>query len=339
MLNVAIIGYGLAGALFHAPFIAANPRLRLALVATRRDVDLGDARRVADPYAAVEDPAVDAVVIASPNATHFPLAEAALRAGKHVVVDKPLVISMAQADALLRIADRSDRMLSVFHNRRWDGDFLTVKHLLDTDAVGSPLLFEAHWDRFRPALRQGWKEVSDEGSGLLFDLGPHMIDQMLQLFGMPRAVSADILVQRPGSDIDDCFELRFDFGALRVRLCSSMMIADPRPRFALHGPAGSFVKYGVDTQEDALKAGRRPADPGFGEDIAENFGILTAADGTRTKVPTQRGCYAAFYEAFAAAVLDGASLPVDPRDARDGLRIIDCAREAARAGCWLSLGK
>jgi scyllo-inositol 2-dehydrogenase (NADP+) len=255
------------------------------------------------------------------------------------VIDKPFTATSAQADALIALAEKQDRIVVPFHNRRWDGDFLTVRRLVEEGALGELLLMEAHWDRFRPALRDGWKEKAEPGSGLLFDLGTHMIDQALLLFGKPDAVAADIATTRPGSAVDDSFELRLDYGAARVRLCASVLLRSPRPRFALHGTKASFVKYGTDPQEDRLKGGGRVSDVGFGEDAPGSYGLLSDGDGRDERVPTARGSYLGFYEALAAAALDGGPVPVDPRDARDGIRIIERAFEAAKAGCRLGLSE
>lgn len=236
-------------------------------------------------------------------------------------MDKPFTPTAAEAEALIALAGERRRALIPFHNRRWDGDFLTVARLLPR--LGEIGLFEAHWDRFRPGLREGWKE--EAGAGLLIDLGPHLVDQALTLFGPPRAVSADILAQRPGSRVDDYFALTLDYGPRRVRLSASSLIAEPRPRFAVHGSGGSYVKHGVDPQEAQLKAGVDPREAG--ED--ERDGLLTLPDGRREAVPTERGRYLAFYEAVAAALLDGGPLPVDPRDALAGLRLIEAARRSS----------
>jgi scyllo-inositol 2-dehydrogenase (NADP+) len=219
-------------------------------------------------------------------------------------------------------------VLTVFHNRRWDSDFLTVRKLFPE--LGEVKLFEAHWDRFRPAIKQGWREEPEPGSGLLSDLGPHLIDQALMLFGMPDSIGADICAQRGQAKVDDYFDLTLHYGARRVCLKSSSLIAAPRPRFALYGTAGSFVKYGLDPQEAQLKAGIDPKADGFALD--ESDGTLTFGDGRTAKVPTERGDYLAFYEAVADAILNGAPPPVAPQDARDGLLLIDLARRAAAQG-------
>jgi scyllo-inositol 2-dehydrogenase (NADP+) len=192
------------------------------------------------------------------------------------------------------------------------------------------MLFEAHWDRFRPAIKQGWKEVPEEGTGLLNDLGPHLIDQALQLFGTPEAVTGDVAIQRAGAQVDDYFELTLHYGTARAAVGASTLVAHPRPRFALHGTEGSYVKYGLDPQEEALKAGADPLDPDFGSDPVN--GQFTAAGGAREIIPTERGRYRDFYDRVADAILDDVSVPVKPEDAREVMQIIALARESARQG-------
>jgi predicted dehydrogenase len=322
MIRVGLVGYGLAGALFHAPLIRACDRMELAAVLTSRDAP----QRVGSLDELLERS--DLVVVASPNSTHFDIASAAMKAGKHVVIDKPFTVTLADADALIALARERGRILTVFHNRRWDSDFLTLAKLLPR--LGNVSLFDAHWDRFRPEIKSGWREEPEPGSGLLNDLGPHMIDQALQLFGMPDSLSADILAERPAARVDDYFDLTLHYGTRRVCLRASSLIADPRPRFAVHGNAGSFAKYGLDPQEAQLKAGMDPRDPAFG--IDDNPGTLAFPDGSTEQVPGERGNYRAFYDALAMAILDGAPVPVEPADARDGLMLIGLARRAAELG-------
>lgn len=324
-IRTGLIGYGLAGSVFHAPLIRACERMELTAVLTSRDAPC----RIGSLDELLE--ACDLVVIASPNQSHFPLAKQALEAGKHVVVDKPFTVTVEEADELIAIAEREQRLLTVFQNRRWDSDFLTLKRVLPS--LGDVRLFQAHWDRFRPAIKQGWRETGEEGGGVWFDLGPHLVDQALQLFGMPDAVSADILTQREGAVADDYFDVVLHYGRTRVCLRASTLIADPRPRFAVHGTEASYVKHGLDPQEAALKGGADPLSPGFG--IDERTGTLTFADGRQEQVPNERGAYLAFYAAVADAVLDGAPVPVDPADARDGLALISLARESALQGRML----
>jgi scyllo-inositol 2-dehydrogenase (NADP+) len=296
--------------------------MELSAVHTSRDVPLrvGTINELLDRS--------DLVVVATPNPTHFEIAGAALRAGKHVVVDKPFAVTIAEADELKALARDRERVLTLFHNRRWDSDFLTVREVLPQ--LGEIMLFEAHWDRFRPQIKQGWREVAQPGGGVLSDLGPHMIDQVLLLFGMPDAISADVQAQREGAQVDDYFDLNLHYGKRRVALRSSTLVAEPRPRFSIHGTTGSYVKYGLDQQEAQLKAGTDPRAGDFGVD--QRGGILTLADGTAEPLPSARGNYRAFYEAVADAILDGAPVPVDPADARAGMQLIDLARRSAAQG-------
>jgi scyllo-inositol 2-dehydrogenase (NADP+) len=321
VLKVALIGRGLGGSVFHAPLIRALPELELAIVAGAAEAEA----------AAVAD-GIDLVVISSPNRTHFRLAEAALRAGKHVVIDKPFTASLDEADALIALAKERGRMLTVFHNRRWDGDFLTVRKVLPK--LGEVFLFEAHWDRFRREIRSGWKDAAEGGAGALNDLGPHLIDQALLLFGMPDALSADMVAQREAAAVDDYFALTLDHGRMRVVLGASTLVMDPRPRFAIHGTGGSFVKHGLDPQEAALKEGGDPRSAG--QDVPANYGTLTTQAGAE-RVPTEKGRYLGFYEGVLTAIREGAPPPVDPLDAREGLRIIELARRSSEEGRSLSL--
>ncbi|WP_116091950.1 oxidoreductase [Sphingomonas crusticola] len=334
-INVALIGYGLAGASFHAPLIACEPRFSLTRVVTRQADAVAQAFPAAlvspDTAAVFADESIDLVVVATPNQTHVPLTREALAAGKHVVVDKPFALDVADSEALIALAKAQDRMLTVFHNRRWDSDFLTVAALVASGRLGEIALAELRWDRFRPEIKPGWKEEPGAGSGVLVDLGPHLIDQALRLFGDPDRIVGDIACQRPASRVDDYFELTLHYGARRVILSAATLLAAPRPRFALHGMRGSFVKYGIDPQEAALRAGTAPDDPGFGVEPPEDHGILTDAAGSQP-LPSARGDWRLFYRAVADAILDQAPPPVDPADAIAGLRIIECARRSAHEG-------
>lgn len=322
MIRVGLVGYGLAGAVFHEPLIRACDKLELAGVLTSRNHPL----RVED-FEKVMD-ACDLVVVASPNRTHFQIAKTALEHGRHVVVDKPFTVTLDEADELIGLAQQQQRVLTVFQNRRWDGDFMTVRRILPE--LGNVFLYEANWDRFRPAIKQGWRELPEPGAGILSDLAPHLVDQALQLFGLPDSVAADIVAQRDGALVDDYFDLTLFYGRMRVCLRSSTLVADPRPRFAVHGTGGSYLKRGLDPQEAQLKSGMDPHASAFGVDDRDGTWML--GDGSSRPVPTERGRYLAFYDEVAAAILDGSPVPVDPRDARAGLLLIDLARRAAALG-------
>lgn len=339
MIQVGLIGYGLAGAAFHAPLIDAVAGLRLASVVTsRRDVvarDWPEATVVADPAALFADHAIDLVVIATPDHLHAPLAQAALEAGKSVVIDKPFVTDPADGAALIALAEAQGLMLSAFHNRRWDGDFLTARAVLDSGALGEIALAELRWDRFRPAIKPGWRETA--GAGLLNDLGPHLLDQALQLFGMPDALTADLATQRAAATTEDYFELTLHYGMRRVIVSAATLLAAPRPRFALHGTLGSFVKYGIDPQEAVLRAGDPPTTAGFGEDAPEAYGTLSDAEGVVRAVPSERGDWRGYYEGVVAAMTTGAAAPVPAGEALTVMRLISLARESAASGRRLAI--
>ncbi len=332
-IGVGLLGYGLAGSIFHAPVIAAVPRLALRTVMTSRagDVarDLPGAAVVATPERIFDDPSIELVVIATPNPTHADLARQALHAGKHVVIDKPMTVTSAEADALIALARDRGRLLCAYQNRRWDNDFLTVKDVIDSGRLGRIFTYEAHYDRFRPALKPGWREERAPGSGLLFDLGSHLIDQALVLFGLPQTVSADVLVRRPNAVVDDYFTLVLAYPELRVILGASTIVADPGPHFAVHGDAGSFVKYGMDAQEAALKARLPVGGAAWGTDSPDAFGTLVAADGTRETLPTIAGNYAGFYASLAGAILDGGAPPVTGEQGRDVVRVVELAHRSS----------
>nr|WP_315381798.1 oxidoreductase [uncultured Sphingomonas sp.] len=333
MIRTGLIGFGLGGTAFHAPLVDAVDGLELAAVGTSRAEAVAKAYPgvpAMSPEALIADPSIELVVVSTPNATHFPLAKAALEAGKHVVIDKPLTPSAAEAEALIALAEAQGRLLVPFHNRRWDSDFLAVQALIESDRLGEILLFEAHWDRFRPELSQAWKEA--EGGGQLLDLGPHMIDQALVLFGTPEAVQGDVARQRGNSPVDDYFTLTLFYGTRRVVLASSRMIAAARPRFALHGRGGSFVKYGLDPQETAMRAGGSVRDPGHGLEDPAQYGVLTLPDGSTETIASERGDYRRFYAGVAAAIREGERPPVAAKDALAGLQLIELARQSAEAG-------
>ncbi len=333
MIRTGLIGFGLGGTAFHAPLIDAVDGLALAAVGTSRTEAVAAAYPgvpAMPAEAVIADPTIDLIVVSTPNATHFPLAQAALDAGKHVVIDKPLTPSAAEAATLIARAEAQGRLLIPFHNRRWDSDFLAVRGLVESGRLGEILLFEAHWDRFRPELSQVWKEA--DGAGQLLDLGPHMIDQALVLFGMPEAVQGDIARQRGNSPVDDYFTLTLFYGVRRVVLASSRMIAAARPRFALHGRGGSFVKYGLDPQEAAMRAGGSVRDPGHGLEDPAQHGVLTLPDGATEKIASERGDYRRFYAGVAAAIREGVPPPVAAKDALAGLTLIELARRSAEEG-------
>jgi predicted dehydrogenase len=351
-LRVGLVGFGYAGRTFHAPLLCSTPGLQLIAVSSRQPeavhAALGTAVEVlADPLALVRHPALDLVVVASPNDTHHPLTLAALQAGKAVVVDKPFALDAAQAEALVREAEARGQLLSVFHNRRWDGDFLGVAALLQAGELGRIAHAELHFDRFRPQVRTRWREAAGPGGGLWIDLGPHLIDQALQLFGPPQAISADIATLRDGGQADDCFSARLRYASgLRVTLGASMIAAQPGPRFLLQGLHGSAIKWGLDTQEGALKAGRRP-DPtqpqAWGHD-PQPLQLQRARDAVAPEAlspdtrPVPHGCYGAYYAAVRDALRGQAPNPVPAREALAVMQWLDLGRRSAQERRELQAG-
>lgn len=330
-ITVGLIGYGLAGSVFHAPLVMAEPHLRLAKVVTSRREQVASDLPGVDVVKSAEDlfadAQIDLVIVASPNTTHVPYARAALHAGKHVVIDKPFAPTLGEADALIALAEEKGRLLSVFHNRRWDDGFLTARHCIDQGLVGTIAHYEVHFDRFRPAIKQGWREQPLAASGLLYDLGSHLIDQALVLFGLPKSVTADVITQRPQAVMDDYFHLILDYGRLRAILHAATLVCRPGPHIILHGDAGSYSKHGLDPQETALKAGQRPGSPGWGS--TTRHGTLTRADGTETTLQTLPGRYEAYYTAIAASIRDGAPPPVTGAEARNVMLVLEAAIRSA----------
>jgi len=332
-VRVGLIGYGYVGKTFHAPMITATPGMELVAVASSRAADVHadhpDADVVdADGLIARGD--VDLVVIASPNDTHRPLAEAALTAGHHVVVDKPFALSLQDARAVVDTAERCRRIVSVFQNRRWDSDYLGVKQVIDGGLIGEVVHFESHIDRFRPNPRDRWRENPVPGGGLWFDLGPHLADQALQLFGLPEAVTADLGCLRAGSRTDDWAHVILDYPRRRVVLHGSMIAAGAHTRFIAHGTAGTVVKHRSDIQEDQLKAGVVPGAPGWGEDSDDM--LLYNADGRQTSLPTPPGDQLRYYRELRQAITAGGPNPVPPHQILAVMAVIDAGRLSAQTG-------
>ena len=342
-LQIALVGYGLAGRVFHAPLIAATPGLRLHTVVSRDPdrvhADHPDARVCADPHAVFTDPAIDLVVLASPNATHAPLAVAALAAGRHVVIDKPMAIDLDKARTAAEAARASGRLLSVFHNRRWDADFLALRALVAADTLGRIAEVHSHFDRFRPEVPDRWRDRAEPGAGIWLDLGPHLVDQALQLFGLPDAVQADIALQRDAAQVDDWFHVVLRYGRLRVVLHAGALVPGAGVRFAVHGTGGSWFKHGLDPQEAALRAGQRPGGTDWGVDPAPGHLLRVGDDGTvhEAPSPTPAGDYRHYYAGLRAAIADGARLPVTLDEALDVMRVLQAGIDSAVRGQVVTL--
>ncbi|WP_329166024.1 Gfo/Idh/MocA family oxidoreductase [Streptomyces sp. NBC_01267] len=351
--RVALVGYGLAGSVFHAPLIAATEGLVLDTVVTsneeRREqarAEFPDVRFVDAPedlWARADE--LDLIVIASPNKTHVPIATAALEAGLPVVVDKPIAGTAAEARELAALADARGLLLSVFQNRRWDNDFLTLRKLIDDGELGTVQRFESRYERWRPQLKGGWRESGDpsEIGGLLYDLGSHVVDQALTLFGPAVRVYAEADVRRPGARADDdTFVALTHANGVRSHLHVSATTAQLGPRFRVLGSSAGYVKYGLDPQEAALREGKRPGTAArWGEEPESQWGRLGSGESPLTgggvPVPTLTGDYPAYYAAVAAALRDGGRPPVTAGEAAAALDVLEAARRSAREGIVVEL--
>lgn len=339
-LRVGLLGYGVAGAVFHAPLVAATPGLELAAVVTR-DVQRRAQAGAAHPGAQLLDDAEqllaarpDLVVVASPNRTHVPLALAAVEAGLPVVVDKPFAASSADAERVLAAAEQAGLLLTVFQNRRWDGDFLTVRRLVDEGRLGVVRRFESRFERWRPEVKPGWRErtAPEEAGGLLFDLGSHLVDQALQLLGPVEAVHAELDVRRIGTAVDDdAFVSLRHVGGARSHLWASSVASHLGPRFRVLGDRAAYVVDGLDVQEAALRAGARPGEDGWGEAPPSDWGQL-GVPGRFEPVRTERGAYEAFYAGVVRALREGGPPPVEARSAVAVLRVLEAAARSADTG-------
>lgn len=339
-IRTGLVGYGKSARVFHAPIISTVPGLNLKAVVQRHDddarEDYPEVEIVKSMEELLQDEEIRLVVITTPNTSHFDLTRRALEAGRHVVVEKPFVASTVQARELIDLAERKGLVLSVYQNRRWDGDFLTVKKLVGSGAFGRLVEVESRYDRFRnhPKPGDAWREKDRPGSGILYDLGSHLIDQAQVLFGLPEMITADIRRQRDFGETDDCFDLDLHYeDGLKVILKAGMLVREETPRFRLHGTQGSFVKFGMDPQEEALKEGRRPGGENWGVEPENRWGTLISevnGNEVKRKVETEPGCYQAFYRDIAGAVEQGTAPAVTAEEARNTIRIIELAMRSSK---------
>jgi scyllo-inositol 2-dehydrogenase (NADP+) len=356
-IGVAVVGFGLGGRVFHAPFVSAVPGLRLEAIVQRRGDEAAKAypgtRILRSIEEALSDEKVQLVVVSTPNETHYALAKQALEAGKHVVIDKPFAATSVQAAELVALAAERGLILVPFHNRRWDGDFVTVKNLLHDDAVGRLVTYESHFDRYRPMPRENtWKESADDANGMLFDLGPHLVDQCVALFGTPETITASVRRDRDQTEIEDAFDITLKYTVngheLRAHCRTSMLACDAAPRFLLHGTAGSFKKYGLDPQEPNLVAGGNVPAMGSGDDWLEEdeaaWGTLTVASDLsqptkldRRIIKTERGDYRSYYANVRDAILGTAAQAVPAADGFRVIRLLELARQSSAEGRTLKV--
>lgn len=341
-IRVGLIGYGYASKTFHAPLIAGTVGMELAAISSSDEskvkADWPGVPVVAEPRHLFNDPSIDLIVIPTPNDTHFPLAKAALEAGKHVVVDKPFTVTLSQARELDALARSLGRVLSVFHNRRWDSDFLTLKALLADGALGEVAYFESHFDRFRPQVRDRWREQAGPGSGIWYDLGAHLLDQALTLFGLPVSLTVDLAQLRPGAKATDYFHAVLNYPQRRVVLHGTLLAAAESARYIVHGSRGSYVKYGLDPQEERLKNGERLPQEDWGYDMRD--GVLTRAEGDELVEETWLtlpGNYPAYYAGIRDALNGSGEKPVPASQAIQVMELIELGIESAKHRATLNL--
>ena len=337
-INVGLTSFGMSGLVFHGPLLHTHPGFRLKSVLQRskntareKYPDIQICRTIDE---LISDPEIELVVVNATNDTHFDHAKMALEAGKHVVIEKPMTNTIEEGLELIELANKNRLVLSVYQNRRWDSDFLTVQKILEKNLLGRVVEFNESFDRFRNFIQPDtWKEETGPGSGLIYNLGPHLIDQAIVLFGAPDAVAADIRSIRTNSKVDDFFEIYLYYEQVKVRLHSSYLVREPYPRFVLHGTLGSFVKYGLDVQEAALKAGKTPDLEGWGEEEESIRGILnTEIDGKHVieKIKSEPGNYLGFYENIYRVIRNGEKLEVTPYEALMNIHAIELAIESSR---------
>ncbi len=337
IIQTGIVGYGLSGKCFHAPFLHVHPGFKIRKIVERTGESskklFPEVNIVRDMNAIVNDPEIELVVIATPNNLHSPMAKSCLQAGKHVVIEKPFSLSTSDADELIALAEKKKRKIFVYQNRRWDGDFLTIQKLISSGALGEVNEFEAHFDRYRPKLTTRlWRDEEKYGGGVLYDLGSHLIDQALCLFGTPDKLNATIENQRKTSKVDDYFKIVLYFNKMKAILTAGMMVKEPGPRFIIHGTIGSFIKYGIDPQEEQLRKGTLPGSEGWGSDSPEDWGLITldyADMNVHGSVETEPGNYMAFYNNVYDVITKKTQMAVKPEEARNVIRIIELARESS----------
>jgi predicted dehydrogenase len=333
-INVGIIGFGTSASVFHAPIIDYLPEFNLKKVYERKSEKSKKEYPYVEVVHNIEDlfgPDIDVILVTTPNKIHYDHAKLALLHNKHVIVEKPFTVSSEEAKELVDLAIKKNLVLTVNQNRRWDGDFLTVKKLLETKKLGKVVEFEAHFDRFRNFIKDKWKEKDEPGSGIVYDLGSHLIDQALCLFGEPYAIFADIRKQRPDAVVDDYFEIILDYNTIKVTLKADMLSNYKSPKYIIKGLNGTFIKYGTDVQEGQLKEKITPDDPDYGKDKESNWGKINYIENGEEKsekIITETGKYHFFYKNLFDRIKNNAKIEVRPETALRTIQIIEKAFES-----------
>ncbi|HLW08932.1 MAG TPA: oxidoreductase [Fermentimonas sp.] len=343
-IRTGVIGYGLSGRVFHAPFIEVVEGYTLSKISTANAERSTAAKErypntevVADVESIINDPNIDLVIVTSPNTDHFKWAKEALLAGKHAVVEKPFTVDVAEAEELIEISKKQGKILTVYHNRRFTSDTKTVKKLLDSGILGDIVDYETHFDRYRtdPRPNGAWREQPLPGSGIFYDLGSHLIDQSLWFFGMPDAVTAEINKQRPWAEADDHFDVRLHYPTFTATLKSGMICRIPGATYMLHGTNGSFVKYGLDVQEATIDAGAIPVGKDWGREPEEIWGSINADyKGVKIagKIESELGDYKEYFINLRDAINGEAEIAVKPEEARNVMKIIELAFQSSKEG-------
>ena len=328
-LRVALAAYGMSGRLFHAPFIQANPDFELTTILERSRTDSKEqfptARIVRDYDDILQDASIDIVVVNTPNPMHYTMTEAALLAGKHVIVEKPFTPTVAEGEALVMLAQQQGLMLSVYHNRRFASGYRTARQLLAESGVGELRSFTMTLERYRPQLGpKKWKEEHNPAAGLFYDMGIHLLDESLLLFGLPQSLTADLRIQRQASQVNDYFDVRLDYPGFHVNLKGSLLAREPAPAYVIHGEKGTYIKQQQDVQEPRLLAGVTPSAPGWAEESESEWGLLHNDEG-RQKYPTVTGDYQDFYRNVHAHLCVNEQLLTPPQQALLALRMLELA--------------
>ena len=340
-IKTAIVGFGISGQCFQAPIIEYCDELELtAVVSSDKQKVIAQLPNVT-VYSQIEtmldDPDIELVIIATPNHLHIPQAKLALQAGKHVVIEKPFCISAEEGKALIDVAQQAGKTLSVYQSRRFDGDFRTIEKLIAKGKLGDTHTFYSSYNRYRPEVKVRWREQDTPGAGILYDLGAHLIDQALCLFGLPEKVTAIVRNQRPGAQATDHFHLILHYPQCEAILHANCLSTTEGPRFQVFGHDSAFIKYGMDPQEDMLRDKAGPGTQGWGEDTPDNFGRYTDKHGLNTIVETERGGYEQFYQQLALAIREGHPLPVTAEQALDVIRVIEAAIASSEQQCSVRL--
>ncbi|HVM89814.1 MAG TPA: oxidoreductase [Puia sp.] len=340
-LKIGIAGFGQAAKVMHAPFLSSMEEYKLVSVLERHNNDSQQrypyVKMVRTFDELIELPDIEIIVITTPNNTHFDYAKRGLLAGKHIVLEKPFTITSDDAKNLIEVSQKANRVLSVFQNRRYVCDFLTIRKILAENLLGPVVEFEAHYDRYRPGPKpNAWRERNEPGSGILYDLGSHLIDQALFLFGIPKTINADVRKQRPHAKIDDYFDLSLDYGFTKVILKSGMLVREPGPRYMVHGTIGSYIKSGEDPQEELLKAGAIPNSPDWGKEAEENWGVLHTEINNkiiRERYPSLHGNFGLYYKNLYETIRNNQPLKEKAEHGYNTIRMIELALESHQKKC------